>query len=218
MWIYGLGKIFSQFVEDVCAEPDRPFLQVEDVLADPPAGVDLELASGIAQLGVGGDGGEHVPGHIDLGHNGDEPSGGVGHDLGQVGLGVVAAMRGVVAQPLGVMADGRLAPPRSHLGEQRVTVQLEPPTLVVGEVEVKGVQLVQAGQVDQPEHEALGEEMPGHVEVDPPPRETGPSSISTPSTSTGPRGGVDASAAGSAPAGAERNSSAGSNWRNVRVP
>ena len=167
------GEDLGELVEHVCAETDGPFLEVQHVLADAPAGVHLELAPGVPELRVRGDGGQHVPGHVDLGHDGDEPPGRVGHDLGQVGLGVVATVGRAVAAALRIVARRRLAPPGSDLGQQRVTVYLEPPTLVVGQVQVQHVEFVQAGQVDQPQHEALGEEVAGHVEVDPAPSETG---------------------------------------------
>ena len=115
----------------------------------------------------------HVPGHVDLRQDGHEAPGCISHDLGQVGLGEKAAVRGAVLAPLLVVAGRRLAPPRAHLGQPRVAVDLYPPALVVGQVEVEHVQLVEAGEVDQPQDEVLGKEMPGDVQVHAPPGKAG---------------------------------------------
>ena len=118
-----------------------------------------------AQFRVGGDGGLAVAGHVDFGDDGDVPLGRVGDDLAEVVLGVVAAVRQAVEHAVhaGDREDG-FAPPRADLGEPRVALDLDPPALVVGEVQVQDVELVRGQQVDEAQHVVLGHEVPGDVE------------------------------------------------------
>jgi hypothetical protein len=116
-----------------------------------------------------------VTGQIDLRDDGDAPLGGVRDDLAQLVLGVEPAVPGAVVGELRLtvrhLADHGLRPPRADLGESGVGVDLDPPALVVGEVEVQHVQPVQGERVDQPEYELLRHEVPGDVEHHPAPSE-----------------------------------------------
>ncbi len=121
----------------------------------------------VAEAGIGGDGGHHVPGHVDLRQHRHVALGGVGDDLAQVVRRVVAAVglpvpRGRVA----VVADGRLTAPRPHFGEAGVLGDRHPPALVVGQVEVEHIELVGGDEVEQPQEKALRHEVAGDVEVD----------------------------------------------------
>ena len=89
-----------------------------------------------SQRGVGQKGGRTVTRHVDFGHHGHEPLGGVRHDVLELRHRVEAA--GAIAE--------RSAP--SDLGQAGQLGDLDAPTLVVGQVHVQHVELVQAQQVD----------------------------------------------------------------------
>src|SRR6202042_3280272 len=92
--------------------------------------------------------------------------GGVSIDLSQVGEGVVAAVRGVVVErSLAAQAEPGPRAVRADLVEGGVAAALDPPALVIGEVQVQTVQLEGGERVDQGQDLALGEEVPGDVEV-----------------------------------------------------
>ena len=93
-----------------------------------------------------------MPGAVDLGNDLDEALGGVGDDAGVVLGGEVAAWTAVdVARP-------------TDFGEQRPAGHRQPPSLVVGEMEMEDVDLVQRDQIDVAEHVVDAEEVAGDVE------------------------------------------------------
>ena len=49
--------------------------------------------------------------------------------------------------------------------QRGISQALDPPALVVGQVQVKAVQLVRGQHVDKAQQHAFREEMPGHVEM-----------------------------------------------------
>src|SRR5690606_33735239 len=102
------------------------------------------------------------------------PGGRVGDDLPDVVPGVEPAVRAPVEPGAAPRADLALPPPRAHLGQPRVALDLQPPPLVVGQVEVEHVELVHGHQVDEAQHPVLGHEVPGDVEHAPPPAEPRP--------------------------------------------
>ena len=112
---------------------------------------------GSGQLGVGPEGSGAMTRYVDLGHDGDEPARGVLDDLGVIGPRVV---------PTGSVPERPLP---ADLGEQRESRDLDPPTLVVREVQVQDVGLVEAQDVDDPLHLGHVEEATGHVEGESPP-------------------------------------------------
>ena len=64
-------------------------------------------------------------------------------------LGVEAAVRLAIADVrVEVLSEDGLLPPGADLGEARVLLDLEPPPLVVGQVQVEGVELVEREEVD----------------------------------------------------------------------
>ena len=83
--------------EDVGEKRDRPVVNGEDALGDPPPGPDLDGVRRVPELGVGREGRLRVPGHLDLGDDGDEALRRVADDLADVVLRVEAAVRGSVA-------------------------------------------------------------------------------------------------------------------------
>src|SRR6266550_1878791 len=58
--------------QHVLHEVNRRVGRVENVLIHAPVREDLELLPGVAEPGVGGDGGLRVAGHLDFGNDGDE--------------------------------------------------------------------------------------------------------------------------------------------------
>jgi hypothetical protein len=68
--------------------------------------------------------------------------------------------------------DRGFAPPGSDLGEEWVTRNGNPPTLVFGEMKMEHVALVQGDELDEPEQERLRHEVSANVEVHPPPWQT----------------------------------------------
>src|SRR6266540_7054534 len=68
-------------------------------------------------------------------------------------------------------ADDRFAAARADLGETRPALDLEAPSLVVGEMPVEDVQPVRREKVDVSLDERHGEEVARHVEVQPAPSE-----------------------------------------------
>src|SRR5256712_13759465 len=115
--------------------------------------------------------------HLDLRHDRHEARACVGDDLADIVLRIEATVRLAVEAPRGrvlvLSTDERLTPPRPHLVETRVLLDLEAPPLVVGQVPVEAVELMERREIDVLLHELLRHEVTGHVEVDAPPREPG---------------------------------------------
>ncbi len=115
-----------------------------------------------------------MTGHLDLGDDGDEPIPGVFHDLPGLRLRVVAAVALAVADVrIEVLGDDGLVPARADLRQPRVPLDLQPPALVLRQVPVEPVQLVRRHGVEVALDELDIEEVPAHVQVEPPPGEPG---------------------------------------------
>ena len=168
----GAREQFDELVEDVLVELDHVVGDGQYLVEDAPSGPHRDLAD-LAEFGVGVDGGLGVAGHVDLRDHRDVPLGGVGDDLADVVLGEEAAVRAPVEHRWPARADLALGPPGALLGQLRVAADLDPPALVVGQVQVQHVELVHREEVDEPEDLALGLEVPGDVEHGPAPAETG---------------------------------------------
>ena len=179
----------------------------KQVRENAPARANLDWLPGDAQLGIGSDSRLGVAGHLDLGHDGDLPRSGVGHEVAELVLRVEAAVGGaIVALRVARVPDEGLAAPGPDAGQLRVPLDLHPPALIVGQVQVQAVELVQRQQVDQRADLRAGEEVPGGVEHHPTPGKPGASSITTDGISQGRL------------RGAAEKMSAGSSSRSVCVP
>ena len=102
--------------------------------------------------------------------------GSVGHNLADLVFGEIAAVRAFLSL-LGRfgLAPGHIAavhPPCSHLGEQRILVNLDAPAVVVGEVEMELVELVQGHHIQVFLHLVNIEEMAAHIQMAASPLET----------------------------------------------
>jgi len=180
-WVFGASSpptwIQRPFAEDVLLELDRRVRRIEDVLVHAPPRPHGNGVPRVAELGIRGDGGLGMARHLDLRHDRDEARARVGDDLTDVVLRVEAAVRLAVEPPRGrvmvLPAHERLTTPRPHLGESRVLLDLDPPSLVVRQVPVKAVELMERRQIDQLLHELLGHEMPRRVQMHAPPGEPG---------------------------------------------
>ena len=93
--------------------------------------------------------------------------GGIGHDVADLLVGIIAAY-GYAVVVCRVPANDRVGALRAYLGEQRQTVDLQAPALVVGDVPVEAVHAVQGHHVDKNLDRVCAEEMPRRVEMRPP--------------------------------------------------
>src|SRR5664280_2347032 len=73
----------------------------------------------------------------------------------------------------GMSISGTTVAPRTDLREPRPGLRLEPPALVVGEVEVEGVEAQQRHRVDHPPHLTDRQEVPRDIEHDAAPGQGG---------------------------------------------
>lgn len=94
------GEEREDLVEHLLVEPQGVVGGRQYVGVDAPGVPDLQGGGvddvGVAELRVRGDGGLRMPGNVDLRDDGDMPLGGIGDDLADVVLGVVAAVRALV--------------------------------------------------------------------------------------------------------------------------
>ena len=111
-----------------------------------------------------------MAGQLNLRHHGDAARGGVGHHPPHFVLRVVAAVRHGV-RAVAVVGQGGGGAAGAHLREPRPGAYLQAPTLIVGQVPVKGVELVERHQIKEPLDERDGKEVARHVEMQAAPRE-----------------------------------------------
>ncbi len=153
---------FEQFREHILQELESAGSRSIEVLPDAPAGFHLIAALGeAAQLRISGNGGGAVAGDFHLRNHGHAPPAGILHDLADVVLGVESAVRNAVAYPA---VERRLLAPGTDFGEARILVDLDAPSLVLGQMPVEHILLVHCHQVDELHHLLLGEEIAPGVE------------------------------------------------------
>ncbi len=129
--------------EDVLQERQGRVVVAIDVGKYPPVALHLSRRRAARrELWVGQHGGQGMPRHLDLRHDGHAARLGVGHQRPRLGLGVEAAISG--AGP-GARRDA----PGADLGQLRIFADLQTPGLVVREVPLQDVELVQRHPVDQ---------------------------------------------------------------------
>ena len=106
-----------------------------------------------------------MPGQLDFGNHLDAAFGGIGHHLADFVLRVVTAVgRSVVPVRSLVMTYQRLPAHRTHTRQFGVSPDLDAPSLVVGQMPVKGVEFVERHDVDKPLDVLHGIEVARHVE------------------------------------------------------
>ena len=101
---------------------------------------------------VGAEGGVGVTRHVDLWHDRDVFRGGIGDNFAVVGFGIEATPATVHLRA------------RTDLGQRRPRVDLQPPALIVGEVQVKVVEFEHRDVVDVPFDVWHRKEVAGDVE------------------------------------------------------
>ena len=144
-----------QFPDHVVEELERDvFFEAEVAEADVDPGVERRRDTIAGELGIRRQGRVAVARHLDLWDHHHEPVARVGDDLGVVGLRVEAA---------GAAADGGAPAVARQVGPRR---DVDPPALVVREVQVQAVHLVHRREVYVPLHVGYGKEVPRHIEED----------------------------------------------------
>ena len=123
----------------------------------------LVRPSRATEFGIGSQSGDHVTGEVDLGNHCDVAFGSVAHNVTTLLLGVKSAVRATVVFA-GVVADHGLSALTPHRSEARVALNFNAPTLIVGEMPVKAVDVVQGEQVDEAFHTVDRHEVARHVE------------------------------------------------------
>ena len=112
-----------------------------------------------------------------LGDDLDVALGGVGDDVGDILLAVEAAVGGFLPYLGGFLSApghiGAVDPPRAHVVELWVAVDLDAPPLVVGEVPMEAVEFVHGHEVEMLLDVLDGEEMAADIEMAAAPREAG---------------------------------------------
>lgn len=113
-----------------------------------------------------------MSGHIDFGNDGDVAFGRVGNNFAEIFLGVETTVGDVVVFG-SVAPDDGFWSYGADFGEPGILLDFDSPALVIGEMEVEGIDLEQGEVVYELEDFCFGGEMPGDVEHDSAPLESG---------------------------------------------
>ena len=182
-----IGEELEHFVPHVATEPEHAVLSRAEWGSEDLSPADLLEAR---QSVVVADGSQHVPGHVDFGHSLDASLAGISNDFADVVLRIVAAVERIAVlyallgigqeHVVGILSDGTaqtdrvlivVGAPCSALGEQRIFLDFNAPSLVVGEVPVEAVELIERHEVDDFLDLVLREEVAGAVEMETAPSE-----------------------------------------------
>ena len=112
----------------------------------PAADVRRVTRAGATELGIGGQRRAGMARHFNLGHDRDMAGRGVGDELTNVGLGViapVAPVRPVGGAGLGVKAEADALAPGADCRQAWILLDLDAPALVVRQVQLEVIQFVQ---------------------------------------------------------------------------
>ncbi len=162
------GQHLVQYIGD---EGQAAFAGVEQIRVDAPIHAHLRACAGYAHFfGVGSNGCLCMAGHVQFGQHGDVQTRRIGDDLADLFLGVEAAI------PLrrAVLAGAGRCAPCAHLGELGIALDLDTPTLIIGEMPMQHVELVQGHRIEHMLDRVHIMEMPGHIQVLAAPAETRP--------------------------------------------
>ena len=145
-------KEFENFGQHILQESERRlFADAQNVLAHAPRPHHFIRTSGAPEPGISRQCRHGMTGHLDFGNHHNTPFGRIGHDFADLVLRIVAAVRFVRILGRGPMvADNRPAAYGTGLGQSRVTANLDPPTLIVGQMPMKDIEFVQGKDVDKP--------------------------------------------------------------------
>ena len=143
----------------------------EHILIDTPIVPHLIGTACATQFRITRQSSQHVSGHIDLGDDGDMTLGSIADNLTGLSLGVETTVGDVVVK-VGIGADDGARTLRTNLRKLRPFLNLDAPTLIVGEMPVENVHIMERQQVNELLHEVDGPEMAGAVEMHPSPGES----------------------------------------------
>ena len=136
------------FAQHVLQEGEGAVLDIEQPRVHAPIRRNRRCLAGHAQLRIRGDRRLRMARQVDLRHHGDEALRGVLHDVADLVLRVIAAVRLGLSVRVASGRTGRNAA-AAHFGQLRVLPDLDAPALIVGQVPVEGVELVQRHLVEQ---------------------------------------------------------------------
>ena len=162
---------FDHLGQHVLDELQRAFLGIEQVGEHAPLVVDGQRLLGAAQLRVGDDGRGGVAGHVQFRDHLDMALRGIGDDLADLLLGVIAAVATRLACARLNPGIAQRHPAAADLGELGVTLDLHAPALVIGQVPVEGVELVLGHRVEELADLVQALEMPRRIQHQPAPAE-----------------------------------------------
>ena len=154
----------GHFGEHLVEEGEGVLFDVEQVGMDAALVGDRDRPAFHPELRIGGDGGGGMAGHVDLRQHLDVALGGIGDDVGDLLLAVVAAVG--TRQSAGRIEAGIAAgdAAAAHFGQARVLLDFDAPALVVGQVPVEEVELVQRHRVEHALDLVHAVEVPGRIE------------------------------------------------------
>lgn len=168
MWIHGEGKI-----DRTCSSTSR---QKAIVSSDRLSTVSctphrVEVRPGhvdIAEVRVCRDRRRHVPRHVNLGHHDDSARLGIRDEATQFVIGVAPTVRDAIGA---VRIESGLAgcSNRGELAQPRPARHIDPPPLIVGQVQVQPVQSEQRHRVDEALQIIHRQPVPCRIEQDPAP-------------------------------------------------
>ena len=150
---------------------DLRIAHTEHILIDTPIVSHLIGATRAAQLWIAGEGSKHVAWHINLRYYGNMACCSISHNLTCLSLCVIATIGNLIVN-VAVGTDNGTRAMRAHLHQFRPFLDLDAPTLIVGNMPMEDVHVMQGQQVDELLHELHREEMTGTVKVHASPRET----------------------------------------------
>ena len=145
-----IGENGHNLVQDILAELNSLVVaRTKEVLRHTPDGPHIVGTARATKLGIGGEGCNHMSWHINLGNDVDVSLTRILHHLAQLLLRVVHTLAVGLAVPHATVAtNDRLFASGANGGEQGVLLNLDPPTLVIYQVPVEGVDVVQGENVD----------------------------------------------------------------------
>ncbi len=139
---------------------------IDQVATDAKVGRHFHRRLQATKLRVGSDQGAGMAGQLDLRHDGDAAHGGVGDDLAQVVLGVVAAVGCAVVRVCGAggKAETGIGAVCTDFGQLGECFDLDAPALIVGQVQVQPIEVMHCQQVNEAQDRLLGSKVAHDIE------------------------------------------------------
>ena len=162
-----IGEEGHNLLQHILGELHRLVVtHTQQVLRHTPDGPHLIGATRTSQLGVGSQCSHHMAGHINLRDDVDVSLGSVGHHLPNLLLRVETPLSiGHTVPHARIATNNRLTAGGCHRGQQGVLLNLNTPTLVIGQVPMKSVHIVQGEHINVFLHKLHPIEVARHIEV-----------------------------------------------------